>query len=294
MFFEIDDAEIKNKILEYNNGYKNKFEAIVEDISTFIYNYPRVIFNVTDDTCSDFYEYILTRLKSILKSYSISKVKFTTWFTVVLRNRYLNFIREKVGNSNQFSDLSFDHVKYNMNGSSVNLHMIIADSRDYDSNMQSYVLNSVIDKIISILNDKYRVLFHLYYIDFLRIEDIRFLSLFFGRNIGEIIEGVDSIKNTIVDKYEKREIILDKLAKNHHSIINYQRLGDEKLENNAREHQDILLNEYRNIKCFPSYEIIASFCDFPVGTVSAGIARIKSKIRGIKDELQKIIENKRP
>jgi len=292
MFFNIDDLKIKNEIAKYKMGDGSKFAIIVEYITPYIYNYPRAVFHVSDDACSDFYEYILLNFESILKSYTISKVKFTTWLTIVLRNRYLNFIRKKSNLNNVKRGLSFDRILDNGISTNINLYMIIPDKKDYSINSDKKVLGNIIDKITSLLNDKYRVLFHLYYIDFLREEDIRFLSIFFKRSIKEIIEEIDKIKNSVVSKYEKREIIMDKLAKNYQSILSYQEIGDKNSENNAKKYQEILLNEYRTIKCFPAYESIASFCGFPIGTVSAGIARIKYKIKTIEKELHKIMNDR--
>lgn len=289
MFFNIDDLEIKNSILKYKEEDEDEvyYSLILEIISPFIYNYPHVVFHASEDICSDFYEYILLRFKTILNSYTISKAKFTTWLTVVLRNRYINFLRENPGLNNTEYNVSFEQDLNISDPNGSNYHMVIADKKNYNLDPNEEV-NVLIDKITSILNEKYRVLFHLYYVDFLRVEDIRFLALFFNRSMNEIVKGIDEIKSSIVDKYEKKELTLVKLVKNYRKILESQESGDRITEKNAKKYQENLLNEYRAAKCYPTYESIASFCGFPIGTVSAGIARIKSRIKSFEKELKNI------
>jgi len=62
----ISDEKIKDFVSRYVKGDDRCYSAIVNMLSQYIYNYPRVVFGTDPDTCSDFYEYVLSRFKSIL------------------------------------------------------------------------------------------------------------------------------------------------------------------------------------------------------------------------------------
>jgi RNA polymerase sigma factor (sigma-70 family) len=91
----IPDEKIKLLIQNCLEGDKSRYPSIVRMLTPYIYNYPRIVFGTDLDTCADFYEYILRRLEKILTKYSDTGARFVTWFTVVLRNRYLNYLRER-------------------------------------------------------------------------------------------------------------------------------------------------------------------------------------------------------
>ena len=91
----LPDSRIKKAVNSYKKGDEKSYTLLIEMLSKFIYNYPRVAFGMNTDICGDFFEYVLARMKAILNGYRETDAKFITWFTVVLRNRYLNFVRAK-------------------------------------------------------------------------------------------------------------------------------------------------------------------------------------------------------
>jgi len=92
--YGINDVEIKNLVLEYQEqGAGPLPEAVQRTLSLIIMDYPRRLFFRNADDCSDFYEYVCCRLPRILKTYTQTNALFTTWFLVVLRNHYLNWLK---------------------------------------------------------------------------------------------------------------------------------------------------------------------------------------------------------
>jgi DNA-directed RNA polymerase specialized sigma24 family protein len=90
---QLSDSKLKEAVKLYKSGNDKSYTLLIEMLSKFIYNYPRVVYGMSPDTCGDFYEYILPRMEKILVGYRETEAKFITWFTVVLRNRYFNFLR---------------------------------------------------------------------------------------------------------------------------------------------------------------------------------------------------------
>lgn len=90
------DSRIKEAGNSYKKGDEKSYTLLIEMLSGYIYNYPRVAFGMNMDTCGDFFEYILTRMKPILNGYRETDAKFTTWFTFVLRNRYIGTLHNRI------------------------------------------------------------------------------------------------------------------------------------------------------------------------------------------------------
>jgi RNA polymerase sigma factor (sigma-70 family) len=274
----IPDDEIKGRIRMYQTGRRAVFGEIVSLLSSYIYNYPRIVFGSDADLCSDFYEYLFRRLDRILISYRETEAKFITWFTVVLRNRYLNFIRERgVQEGNPISLDSRD-------GTEQSLYNVIAERRDFvHSNQKEY--DRLIEAITADLNIKKRVFFHLYYLDSLRPADVAFLSVTLGRSVQQTLAGIDELKETLVRRYERKQESFEKLNQLFRRLVRAQKERDFDAENRCREKRSRLLEEYRRIRIHPSYERIARFLGIPLGTVSTGVARMKRAVREIVEEL---------
>ena len=66
---QMPDSMIKEAVNTFNKGDEKSYTLLIEILSKFIYNYPRVAFGMNVDTCGDFFEYVLNRMKSILNGY---------------------------------------------------------------------------------------------------------------------------------------------------------------------------------------------------------------------------------
>ncbi|MFW6139049.1 MAG: RNA polymerase sigma factor [Spirochaetota bacterium] len=275
--FNIPDRKIKKLIQVYKNGDNNAYLKVVDLLSAYVYHYPRMVYSVDHDICGGYYEYILARLKKILSGYTESEAQFITWFTVVLRRRYLNFIREKKQDhlvKENYRFLSFDLINENSPG----LYNLVSDNRNYHYS-EGEGVSELVDKIVRELNHNHRVFFHLYYIETLRPEDIGFLAASLNRSVQQIVRGLDSIRNSMVVKYRSRNLLLQKLTTVYQNILNAQREGNREEVSRYRKKQSRLLNEYRSLKLNPTYRSLADFLNVPPGTVSTGISRMKEAVR---------------
>ncbi len=273
----IPDAKIKELIRNYKGGNEESYISIVKMLSLYTYNYPRIVFSSDLDVCGDFYEYILVRLKDILVAYKESEVRFVTWFTVVLRNSYLNFVREKKSKYLMKEPLDFLSFDFQTEKSQ-SLYNVVSDKKDYmSSNKKLY--DALIDDIIKNLKDRQRIFFHLYYIDTLRPEDIGFLSIFLEQSVRDILVGIDRIKNSMIERYEIKNILLQRLNILFYNIVRFQKAGNELEALKLKKKRDKVLEEYRRVKLNPSYKSLSQFLKLPLGTVSTGILRMKNSVK---------------
>jgi RNA polymerase sigma factor (sigma-70 family) len=252
-------------------------------LSPYIYNFPRVVFGADSDRCGDFYEYIFRRLEKILEGYRQTEAKFVTWFAVVLRNRYLNFLRER--KLNPGPDSGFGLISLDYRGANEqSLHNLIAEGRDFvHSTQESY--DGLIERILKELIPRQRVFFHLYFIEAIRPDDALFLSVTLSRSIRETLSGLNRLKESIVTRYRRRQSKLERLNMLYRQILQSQEKQDTDGTLRLKEIRDRVLVEYRRIKMHPSYRSIAAFLDAPLGTVSTGIARMKRAVGAILQEL---------
>lgn len=278
----IPDKKIKEFSARFKKGDEKSYSVILDMLSGYIYNYPRITFGMNLDVCSDFYEYIFTRLKIILSGYRETDAKFITWFTVVLRNRYLNFIREKkvkyrVEEQTEFISLDSSLEK------SRSLYNFISDGKDYGgSNFNGYY--KLIDDIVKNLKNNHRIFFHLYYIETLRPEDVSFISIDLDKSIRTSLNGISEIRNTMVEKYRLKNRLLQRLSDLYYDIIKKQKESNESEVEKLKKKRNKVLEEYRRVKLTPSYDSISHFLGFPIGTVSTGIMRMKSAVRSFLKE----------
>jgi len=279
---KISDSKIKEYVRRYNSNEIDIYPLIVKLLSLYIYNYPRIVFHEEEDICSDFYEYILNHLKNILHLYKSGNARFLTWFTVVLRNRYLNFRREKRRENKSFNNFDFVYLDFDYEKSQ-GLHRVIGDNKNYlVLNKEKY--NSLIDDIVRNLKEKYRLFFHLYYIETLRPEDVGFISIYINRSIREVLVGIDKIRNSMIEKYSAKSKFYQRL-----SVIYYDILKDQKSRNDAmveklKKKRDKALEDYNKVKLNPSYKSLAKFLKMPMGSISTGVSRMKNAVKGFLKE----------
>ena len=273
----ISDEKIKDFVSRYVKGDDRCYSAIVNMLSQYIYNYPRVVFGTDLDTCSDFYEYVLSRFKNILNGYRESDAKFTTWFTIVLRNRYLNYIRAK--NAKYKVEQKLDIVSFDCsNNNSQNLYNIIGDNKEYMKlNNEEY--ESFIDNIIKNLKDKQRIFFHLYFIETFRPEDVGFISIYLGRTVRESLTGIGEIRKSMTEKYRLKNKLFQRLNNLFYEIIKKQKEKNHQALEKLKKKRNIVLDEYKRVKLNPSYSSLSQFLGLPIGTVSTGIMRMKEDVR---------------
>jgi RNA polymerase sigma factor (sigma-70 family) len=278
----IPDATIKESINRYQGGDAQSRETVITMLSEYIYNYPRIVFGATEDMAGDFYEYIFVRLDTILKGYRETEAKFVTWFTVVLRNRYLNFIRTErskhgAEHFHQFVSLDCNFVE------NQNLYNVFGDNRDYSAE-GSEGFDRLLNAVVRNLSARQRLLFHLYYLETLRPEDVGFVSICLGKTLRETRAGISELRRTLSHKYRMRNRHLRRLNLLYFQLLKVQGENDSSAAERVKKKRKKVLDEYMKVKVNPSYESISRFTRLSMGTVSSGIQRMKKIVKRYIEE----------
>lgn len=271
----IPDRKVKELLRSFRGGDRDCFGEILRLVSPYVYNYPRIAFGADEDRCGDFYEYVLVRLKKILSCYGESETMFVTWFTVVLRNRYLNHLRETGGGAPAVDLLSLDGGR--------NLYNFLSESRDLVVH-QSTGLGRLVERVVAGLNERQRLYFHLYYLETLRPEDLGFMAITLGRTPREVLRGLEQVRSSMAGRYRARDRLSAKLGGLYLQVLRSQKEHQDERAEMYRRRRDRVLEEFQRVKLNPSYESIARFLDVPLGTVSTGISRMKKAAQVIIKE----------
>jgi DNA-directed RNA polymerase specialized sigma24 family protein len=273
MSVRVDDAAVKELLRRFREGDERSLSSALHALSLYIYNYPRIVFGSAPDQCGDFYEYILERFETILKGYSESPAKFLTWFTVVLRNRYLNFVRErktKTKLESRVTVLSLDSASFG--GKS--LHEVIGDAR-WGHEGGNAGEAALVDRIVRDLKDTHRVYFHLFFVESVRPEDIAFLSIFLNRPVSALLGGLREIRLSMEEKYRLKSRLNRRLNELYFELLAAQKEKNEEKARKVKKKREKVFIEYKRVKLNPAYESISKFLGLPIGTVSTGIMRMK-------------------
>ncbi|MBI4979735.1 MAG: hypothetical protein HZC28_19815 [Spirochaetes bacterium] len=91
---EISDDTVKALISDYQiQRAHDCFMKLRDYLAPFMYHFPRKVFRKDHDEATAFYLYALERLETIVLSFEKKDYLFVTWFSVVLRNLYCNYLK---------------------------------------------------------------------------------------------------------------------------------------------------------------------------------------------------------
>ncbi len=148
-----------------------------------VYNYPTLVFHVNPEECSDFYIYIIERLKPLILKYNTELSSFYTWFNVVLKSQclnWLNSIQAKKRKSFQTESLDTGH-QYMLSDTSGDTHE--------DDN-----ITAVIKQYIAELPDLDRLIIKLLYYD-INNKLVNEISMYNKRPVKENLEMIKHFLN---------------------------------------------------------------------------------------------------
>lgn len=181
----IEDKVLKENIEKFQNN-EDCFDKIKELLSEFIYHYPSFAYEVFDeDIKGDFYIYVLDRLEKIILSYKIQEnTKFKTFFYLVLKRQYLNFIKTQKHKPEQLG-LEDEWAFYSENFP------------------EKLIKLETVSMIFASLSPKYRLILKLHCPDFLLPEDLFEIAKEFKKTPASLLENIDIILNDIARQEEK-------------------------------------------------------------------------------------------
>ena len=111
----------------------------------------RLLFDATD--CDDLRQDILLKLWEKLKSYDDSKSKFRTWLSTVIRNRVLNYFRDKDKATKNLAPEG-EHLLYAESTNELEEHI--------QAEWETYAANLALERIKPLFSDNAMQVFNLY------------------------------------------------------------------------------------------------------------------------------------
>ena len=219
-FSEIDDGKIKKLIERYQNN-DAPLSTIIEYLTPLIYSYPHIIAGLDEDSCSDYFEYLLTRMEKVISSYRVMDYKFMTWFSVVLRRQYYNWLKSK---KNQIQDIPILNAP--IDGESGDELISFLAYEEYRSTNSFEKL----ENMINTLPAREKTIMKLHYFSFFQEEDLFELSEIFSLEFQTVLKKYQNYSIPLEQREQKIYSIQEKLG------LAYQRL--QKLREN-RKHNEI-------------------------------------------------------
>ena len=221
--FSLDDTKIKRKILEYQEKGTGYIE-ILEEVSTYIYNFPRIIFAQIEEECTDFYLYFLNRFPKLLLKYKVQKTKFLTWLTLVLRRQYINWQKQQTREKNK--SVVQKYINFESILGSEDFDYCFFGKKEEQSSVQSFLQEAIIS-VFNSLPAKVRITMKIHYFDFFEGEDLKEVSKLFHQNSIELLGKYIKLFEISQAQYEKERKLQISLNECFHKyqIIN-QKLKD--------------------------------------------------------------------
>jgi len=202
-FSDIDDGKIKKLIARYQNN-EEPIAVVIEYLAPIMYSYPLLIAKLDEDSCSDYFEYMLIRMKKILSAYREMDYKFMTWFSVVLRRHYYNWLK-----SRKDKNIDIPLLNAPINGESGDEMVFFLAYEEY----RPTGVYEKIDKLINTLPSREKIILKLHYFNFFKEEDLF-----------ELVETFNKDFHTVFKKYHQ---FLMHIQERENKLYTFQeKLGD--------------------------------------------------------------------
>lgn len=274
LYVKVD--KILNEIKEEKNENleeKKVKDKIFELLFPLIESYPKIKGYFDDDLIQDFVVYMYQRFELVLKKFTFQG-KFSSYFYIVLRNNFFNFIKNKSNlyKKNVFNEISIDSV----NDSAIDFKKIYSDivdknileiDKDLDSNKYKKLINSYLKK----LNDDDKVIFLLYNYEIIDGKWLIFISKNLNKSPIEINNIILKFREKNLNKYKRKEVLYNRI------------LHSRTLEKSLQYKKEL-----ESILFYGDLDIIASLINRSKNGIKTRLARIKNKL---KNEFNKHSDN---
>ena len=228
-----DDGRIKKLVANYQSQGEG-FEEIAGVLSDYIYSYPRLRFRQPEDVCGDFYLYFFERLEGVLKKYHEQECLFSTWFAVVLRRQYLNWLEWSAARKERKTYYLEDMYHGGEAGVYEEFQNPFPDGNN----------GELIREMIDSLPRKVKVAMKLYYFDFFEGKDLPEIAGIFDQNLTVLIDKYENILRHSVEQYDRERELLEKLNYAYSELWGVQeKLKQAEMSPGADENRLHLLNE---------------------------------------------------
>lgn len=234
----IDDKYIKSVVKTYQAMRSTKsLDEIIEHLSSYIYHYPRKVFGMEHEIATDFYLYYIERIDLILLKYVESEVKFITWFTVTLRNTYLNFAKKiKAQKYNFKTVLSLDAK---MGNEKLTLYDVIPSASSESGENINDIAKNIFNTIKSRFDIRDSLIFSIHNLELFIFAIIEPIKIFFSISIDEVYKIFEKARASYIKKYNSMIKQQDLISSLNYRIKKYENIGRDttSLKNRKEKYQ---------------------------------------------------------
>lgn len=281
---KIDDLS-KDVIVFQSNQNQDLLQKIADEVSAYIYIYPRLAFkNRDEDTSAGFYLYMQDKFKKIIINYDNIKSKFSSYLSICLQSHFLNYINKKNKEKRKNQNLKlFENYDYtaNLSKNTKNQNVLNVE-KQLDEGLEENL--NIFFKNLSKGDQLKYILFKLFCFDFFDEEDFVLLKKISKKSFGECLKKTQEINDEIHQKKKKKLQYNYKLNE-----IHYQYLSEieEKKRKSIRNKKVVILKKYNSIIITPSIKLISETVNIPFNKTNNIITNFK---RNLLKKLQQ--ENK--
>lgn len=243
---KINEEKVIDLIREYQKGNKSVLNAIMKEISLYVYNFPLIMYNRPKEEAGEFYIYFMERVENVLRNFKQKGYKFTTYLTASLINHYKNF-------------LTINHktikVIYESELNDINIFCIL-----HEENQPNHYQDETLQKAVEFFNqlDEFSKLIVKTFIFELTPEDLKLISKYTNKPIEKVLNEYEEILKKVSKKYQKRKKLIESINQNSSS---------RKVE------------KLKKMNTLCSYSDVANLLGLTVSNVGVSLKRIRDKFK---------------
>lgn len=259
---------LQKKITQYQTTKTDRlFHQISQTIAPFIRNFPKFAFHQKDeDTLSEFYLFVLPKLKKILSSYHEEKSTFATFFSKVLKNFWISFLRTQ--SSQKKKDL------LNISSPISEETTLSKESYDEESDEFSIRIKTEIEKLNNVLQ---QIILKLYFFEIFSEEDLGLLRKTSQKDYTQCVIFLEKILSELCQKRKKQSLLEDRLTALQQKILLLQENLTKTTQLN--ELRNTYLHKYYSIRVHPSFNLIGEFLNISQNKIANTVYNFRKEIR---------------
>jgi len=255
---KLDEEKIKYLVSEYQNGNQSVLNAIIKEISLYVYNFPLIVYNKLPDEAGEFYLYFMERLESCILNFKDKGYKFSTYLTSVLINHYKNFLLQekrktlRVMYESELKDISIFTLLLN------------TDEKEHRESIKDEELESAISFFNSL--DEFSKLIIKVFTFELTPDDLTLISKYTKKPIEQVLKEYEEILKRVQKKYETRKKIIEKIQSTQNKKY---------------------IDKLNSLNTLCSYADVAKLLNLSISNVGVSLKRLREKFQKYLESTKK-------
>lgn len=279
---QIADEEIKECVCAYQISRSPVDFAHIRDVlSSYIYHYPRKVFRASHEEASGFYLSVIEKLDSALLAYRRKNYRFMTWFTVVLRNSYFNYVRKI--NATKRRGVESVSFQSPITEDRLTLEDVIGayDKEDDGSVENTRALMEVALKKVSSIRDS--LIFRMHYLELYRERIIPYLRQYFEMGHAEAALFYEKARDTYIEKYRRIMRLQDSITSITRRI---EKSEGKKQIDTLKKRKDGYVKTLNSVNLTVPYKFLASSFKISVNAVTKVIKKTREFVKAFLEGRQ--------